>query len=134
MRDLSNMSSISFADVKKHYRTHNNVCEKTFQLNLNEQLHNMELENEGNAKHQVMNDTIDGLESLRKSTKKQQTIRRGRQSLLKTKIAFRGGNDSNLLIMGDYDQKEVGQLPIETLFSKVRIEKLRSEHRKSMLR
>ena len=94
----------------------------------------MELENEGNAKPQVMNDTIDGLESLRKSTKKQQTIRRGRQSLLKTKIAFRGGNDSNLLIMGDYDYKEVGQLPIETLFSKVRIEKLRSEHRKSMLR
>ena len=50
----------------------------------------------------------------------------------KTKIAFRGFNDSNLLLPGDFDEREAASLPIEQLFSKVRITKLRDKYPKSM--
>ena len=83
------------------------------------------------GRHEIEPDSIERLQKGRRSYNGDGNPTTEKSRRAKTKIAFRGFNDSNLLIPGDFDERELARQPIEKLFTKVRVTRHRSLRRKS---
>ena len=132
---MSQDLDVSFAAFEKHYRTQEQIHPNNGQINMKSILENLDGEIAKGEQVQGKNnepDSIERLEKIRKSNENAGIPARLITKKAKTKIAFRGFNDSNLLLPGDLDELDAASLPIEQLFSKVRVTKLRDDRNKSL--
>ena len=118
--------------MQKHYRTQDNLNPNGGEVNLWQVYKDDGLANPKESGRNLEEpDTIDRLQKGRRSYNEDGNPTAEKSRRAKTKIAFRGFNDSNLLIAGDFDERELARQPIEKLFSRVRVTRHRSLCRKS---